>query len=188
MRYKPFLRRHPQARYWLERGIHPKAARELADAGIRTLGDLARTAREDLKALPGVGDRSLAQLERLQGAPLVSPADAWRERGLPPQVANTLARLGIESIEKLGALTREEFLSRPGVGNGTLRAVEALLGRSLDSPVREWRRRGLWAPAAHRLARAGIRTVAELVKLTDRDLRKLGLSENDVAACWSLAR
>jgi uncharacterized protein YjiS (DUF1127 family) len=150
--------------------------------------DLGGMTREELAAIPGVGDRSLARLEQLRGAPLASPVDYWLERGLSPHVANRLARSGIDSVEKLEGMTREQFLSHTAVAEGTLLIVEAMLGRALDSPAREWRRRGLWAVAAYRLARSGIRTVAELAKLTEPELRKLGLSPDDVAACRSLVR
>lgn len=185
----PFLARYPQAGYWLERGLHPKAARELVKAGFRSVEDLARTDREELAALPGVGPTSLAQLERVSGAPLTSPADFWLERGLRPQLARTLARLGIDSIEKLGRMTREQILSLPGVSEGSLKALEAALGRPLDSPVREWRRRGFRAIAAYRLAEAGIRTVPELAEqLAGQGLQRIGLQPFDVALCRSLAR
>jgi uncharacterized protein YjeT (DUF2065 family) len=186
--HKPFLDRYPQAGYWLERGLHPKAARELVKAGIRSVEDLARTTREDLAAIPGVGPGSLAQLERLHGAPLTSPGDYWLERGLRPQVAHRLARWGLDSIEKLGRMTREELLALEGVAEGSLRAVEAALGRPLDSPVLDWRRRGLRAIAAHRLARAGIRTVPELAELSELHLRRIGLWPVDLAVCRSLVR
>jgi predicted RecB family nuclease len=188
-RQRPFLLRHPQAGYWLERGLHPKAARELVKAGIRSVEDLGRMAREDLAILPGVGERSLAQLERLRGGPLTSPAGFWLERGLRPRVAQALIRAGVDSIEALGRMTREQLLSLTGVAEGSLQAVEAVLGRPLDSPVREWRRRGLRAIAAHRLARAGIRTVPELAEqLTGPALQRIGLWPLDVAICRSLVR
>lgn len=187
-RQRPFLLRHPQAGYWLDRGLHPKAARELVKAGIRSVEDLARTAREDLTAIPGVGPGSLAQLERLRGAPLASPADYWLERGIRPQVAYALIRAGIDSIEKLGRMTREQLLSLEGVAEGALRSCEAVLGRPLASPVREWRHRGLRAIAAHRLARAGIRTVPELAELTEPALQRMGLWPLDVTICRSLVR
>lgn len=187
-RRRPFLVRHPQAGYWLERGLHPKAARELVKAGIRSVEDLAGLAREDLAALPGVGDRSLAQLARLLGAPLASPVDSWLERGLRPRLAQALIRAGIDSIEKLGRLTREQLLSLPEVAEGSLQAVEAVLGRPLDSPVLEWYRRGLRSTAAHRLARAGIRNVAELAALSGPALQRIGLWPEDLANCRSLVR
>lgn len=140
-REKPFLRRFPQARYWLERGLHPRAARELVKAGFLKVEDLARTTREDLDALPGVGATTLEHLERLRGGPLVSPAGYWLERGLRPRLAHSLAGLGIDSVEKLGRMTREQLLRLPGVGEGSLEAVEAVLGRPLASPVQERRKR-----------------------------------------------
>ena len=185
----PFLARYPQAGYWLERGLHPRAARELVKAGFRKVEDLARTDREELTALPGIGPTSLAQLERLRGGPLTSPADAWLERGLRPQLARSLARQGIDSIEKLGRMTREQLLSLPGVSEGNLQALEAVLGRPLDSPVRDWRRHGLRAVAAYRLAEAGIRTVPELAEqLAGEGLQRIGLQPLDVAICRSLVR
>jgi predicted RecB family nuclease len=188
-RHRPFLLRHPQAGYWLERGLHPRAARELVKAGIRSVEDLARTTREDLIAVPGVGPTSLAQLERLRGGPLTSPADFWLERGLRPRVAQALIHAGVDSIEKLGRMTREQLFSLPGVAEGSLQAVEAVLGRPLDSPAREWRRLGLRAIAAHRLASAGVRTVPELAEqLTGPASQRIGLWPIDLAVCRSLVR
>ena len=187
-REKPFLVRHPQARYWLERGLHPKAARELVKAGFRTVEDLARASREDLDAIPGVGPTSLVHLARLRGGPLTSPADSWLERGLRPRLAHALARLGVDSIEKLGRMTREQLLALPGVDKASLQAVEAVLGRPLDSPVREWRRLGLRSIAGHLLATAGIRTVPEMAELGGPALQRMGLGPVDLAVCRSLVR
>jgi len=186
--YRHFLRKNPRAWYWLKRGLHPKAARELAQAGYRTLEDLAGRTREDLAAIPGVGTRTLGRLEELLGSLIPSRRGDWAKRGLPPNVSNALDRAGIDSLEKLGRLTREQFLSIDWLGEGSLEACERLLGRRLDSPVREWRQRGLRAPAAYRLAGAGIRTVEELAELPDLALHRMGLLSRDIALCRSLVR
>ncbi|HWM93492.1 MAG TPA: helix-hairpin-helix domain-containing protein [Thermoanaerobaculia bacterium] len=186
--YRHLLRKHPKAFYWLKRGIHPKAARELAAAGILTLDDLAGRTREDLSAIPGMGLRSLAKLEEMLGSVIPSRKGDWEERGLPRIVANALGRAGIDSMEKLGRLTREQFLSFSGLGEGSLKACERILGRPLDSPVRSLRQQGLRAFAAHRLSRAGFRTVQELAKMSDLALRRMGLPSRDIEVCRSLGR
>lgn len=130
--YAAFRRKYPRAWYWVRRGLHPKAARELVKAGIRTERDLAGKSREELTAIPGVGGVSLAVFERLLGSPVPSRSGYWLERGLRPAVANALARAGIDSAEELGRLTREQFLSHRGLGPVALRACEAVLGRPLE--------------------------------------------------------
>jgi DNA-directed RNA polymerase alpha subunit len=135
--YSLWLSKFPVAGYWLKHGLSPRAARELVKAGFHTLEDLGGINREKLSALPGVGSRSLAQLERLLGASIPSWSRYWLERGVRPQVAHALARAGIDSIEKLGGMTREQLLSFSGLGEGALRSCEAALGHPLDSPARE---------------------------------------------------
>ncbi len=87
--------------------------------------------REDLLALWGVGENSLARLETLLGREIPSRAAYWRERGLPGGVARVLVREGIASIADLGRLTRRQFLSFRGLGAHALRRCEKLLGRRL---------------------------------------------------------
>jgi len=137
--YSLWLGKYPEAGYWLKGGLSPRAARELVKAGFHTLEDLGGTNREKLSGIPGIGSQSLAQLERLLGASIPSWSRYWLERGVRPQVAHALARAEIDSIEKLGRMTREQLLSFSGLGEGALRSCEAALGRPLDSAARDRR-------------------------------------------------
>jgi hypothetical protein len=129
------LDRLPQARIWIEAGISLACAGRLVRAGYTSLEDLGGASREDLLAVGGIGDGTMEKLEGLLGHPLPSPSSFWREKGMPPRVATALAYAGIDSLEALGKLSREELLAlrirRPG-----LEQCEALLGRPIHSRAR----------------------------------------------------
>jgi helix-hairpin-helix protein len=182
-KYQHFIRKYPRTVYWLRLGLHPKAARELVKLGIRRVKDVAGKSREELSAIPGVGAATIRKLEKLLGSEVPSRRGNWEERGLSRYLAHALGRAGIDSIEKLGGLTREQFLSVSGLGPDSLRVCERVLGRRLDSPVRFWQQQGLRPVAAHRLGTLGIRTVEELADRSEPDLRSLGLHDPDVAVC-----
>lgn len=187
-KYRQFVRKHPRTVYWLRLGLHPKAARELVKLGIRRVKDVAGRSREELSAIPGVGAATIRRLEQLLGSEILSRRGDWEERGLSRYLAYALGRAGIDSIEKLGGLTREQFLSVSGLGLDSLRACERVLGRRLDSPARFWEQQGLRPVAAHRLGTLGIRTVEELAERSEPDLRSLGLHERDVEVCRRIVR
>lgn len=182
-KYPHFSRKNPQARYWLKHGLQPRQARELAKAGFQTAEDLAGKSREELRAIPGLGEGAFAKLEQLLGSPIPSRVRDWVERGLSSHFAGTLVRVGILSVEDLGRLTREQFLDFHNLGEGALQACESVLGRELESPHRFWRSYGLRAPVAYRLSRIGIRALDELAAQSDATLRKAGLDELDIRAC-----
>lgn len=182
-KYPHFARKHPEARYWLKQGLQPRMARELAKAGFQTAEDLAGKSREELFAIPGLGEGTLAKLEQVIGSPIPSRAEYWVARGLSRNFAGSLVRAGIVSVEELGRLTREQFLDFHNLAEGALYACESILGRDLDSPRQFWRSRGLRAPVAQRLSRMGIRTLDELAAQPDSTLRKAGLDELDIRAC-----
>jgi hypothetical protein len=121
----------PAEAFWKRKGVLPRAARALSQAGIRSLDDLRARSREDLFALRGLGDIALAQLEALLGSRIPSRADYWLARGLDVELAKALAREGIRSLDDLGRLTRERFLSFRSLGYFALRQCERLLGRRL---------------------------------------------------------
>jgi hypothetical protein len=180
----PFL---PEVSYWVRLGMHPRTARSLVEAGIRSVVDLAGWCREDVLALPWVGQGCLIRLEQLRGSLLPSRKSFWVERGMGPVISNALLRAGIDSLEKLGALTQEEFLSFYGLGPKALRECERALGRPLDSPYPSWCRLGLRPRTAYRLSRAGIRAPQELVAQPLAALRALGLSGQEIELCRALA-
>jgi hypothetical protein len=177
---RPFLERHPEARYWLDRGLKPSAAKALVKAGYLTLADLAGKSREDLTALRGFGKRSLALCEALLGSAIPSRTEDLAAHGIHPQVRRSLDRAGIRSLADLGRLTREQFLSMPGFGETGLRQCERALGRPLDSPVEHLQGEGLRPFAANHLATHGVRSVQELAGRSDSELKALGLRAQDI--------
>lgn len=130
---RTFLERVPQARIWVEAGIIPSCAARLVRAGITDLEALARASREDLLGIRGIKKGTLEKCEKLLGRPLPSVSAYWREKGLPQQLANSLRKAGIESIEILAAMSREELLNIHGIGDRGLECCEALLGRPMCS-------------------------------------------------------
>jgi hypothetical protein len=110
---RPFLERHPEARYWLEQGLKPGVAKALVKAGYLSLGDLAGKFREDLTTIRGVGKRSLAQLEALLGSAILSRTADLAAHGIHPLVRHALDRVDIHSTAELAKLTRERALGRP---------------------------------------------------------------------------
>lgn len=140
--------------FWLTVGLVPQSAKALADAGFGSLPDLANATREQLLAIPGVGLRALEVLEEVLERPLprrrkprktqprkaqitppqrrVWPEDVWRKRGLPPSAALTFA-IERMTLARLSGLSREELLAMTGVGVGTLKACERMIGHTLPS-------------------------------------------------------
>jgi len=177
---RPFLERHPEARYWLEKGLKPAAAKALVKAGNLTLADLARKFREDLTTLSGFGKRSLALCEALLGSAIPSRTEDLAAHGILPMTKRALDRAGIRSLADLGKLTREQFLSMPGFGHTGLRQCERALGRPLDSPVENLQREGLRPFAANQLAARGVRSMQELTGRSASELKSLGLRAEDV--------
>jgi len=177
---RPFLDRHPEARYWLEQGLKPGVAKALVKAGYLSLGDLAGKFREDLTTIRGVGKRSLAQLEALLGSAIPSRTADLAAHGIHPLVRHALDRVDIHSMAELAKLTREQFLSMPGFGETGLRQCERALGRPLDSPIEDLQREGLRPYAANQLAVHGVRSAQELAGRSDAELRLLGLRADDI--------
>jgi hypothetical protein len=172
-------------------GLLPRSAQALAAAGYHALADLRPVTREELLTIPGVGPASLAVLEDALGRPIPSqrkrrstpppthpwPETVWRRRGLSPWAASTFAREGM-TLERLGSLAREDLLGWVGVGPGTLRACELILGRSIPSrkvgPVETfWRTQGIPLQQARALSRAGIASLDGLRNLSREEILAL---------------
>lgn len=185
---KPFAERFPKAVYWLDLGLPPKAAKELARAGFESLDDLRGRSREEMLAIPGMGQAALALCEQRLGLRFPSALQELLERGIPLYVVNGLARAGFDSFEKVSRLTREQYLAQPGLGDKGMRKLEAVLARRLDSPVGELCAQGLTRATAWRLSTAGVRRLEELADRPDSDLRSLGLTAGDVKECRRLLR
>jgi hypothetical protein len=187
-RRKPTATGDPGANYWLDLGLSNKAAKVLARAGFQSVDDLQGKARQDLLAVPGVGEETLAHCERRLGLRFATPVQELLDRGIPLQVANGLVRAGFDSYEKVERLTREQFLAHPGLGEKGMRQLETVLGRQLDSPVGELCAQGLTRATAYRLSSAGVRRLEELANRPDFGLRSLGLTPGDVEDCRRLLR
>lgn len=177
---RPFLDRHPEARYWIEKGLKPSAAKALGKAGYRTLADLAGKFREDLISIRGFGETSLEHCEALLGSAIPSRIEGLEGHGLHPQVVRSLDRAGIHSLADLGKLTREQFLATSGFGEIGLRQCERALGRPLDSPVENLRSEGLRPYAVSQLAARGVRSLKELAGRFESDLKTLGMKPEDI--------
>jgi len=123
----------PAAAFWRSQGIRPKPARALSRGGIASPDDLRKLTREELLSLPGIGVVTLHQLEELLESRIPSRADYWVSRGLVLPIAEALVREGIYSLDDLGRLTLEQFLSFRGLGDYALAQCERLLGWRLPA-------------------------------------------------------
>jgi len=179
----PSRKRDPVAALWRSQGIQAKAARSLSQAGIGTPADLRKLSREELLALPGIGTTVLGRLEALVGSEIPSRTAYWLRRKVSLVVAHTLIRQGIFTLEDFGGLTRDEFLSLPGLGPYALRQCERLLGRGLSSPRHYWLDRGFSPVLARKLARAGVNTLADLETQSEDALRAAGLDAPEINLC-----
>jgi len=123
----------PVAAFWRSQGIPTKAAKALSQAGIASPEDLGKQWREDLLALPRLGNSVLRRLEKILGSVIPSRTAYWLRRGLSLYVAHALLRAGVHTLEELQALTRSRFLALPGLGPYALGHCEKLLGHQLPS-------------------------------------------------------
>jgi len=117
---------------WRSQGIPSRAAKALSRAGIGSPEDLRARSREDLLALPGVGEDTLRRLEKILGTEIPSRAAYWLGHALPLYVTHALLRAGIHTIEDLETLTRDQFLALPGLSFQALGRCEKLLGGQLS--------------------------------------------------------
>lgn len=178
---RTFLERYPEARYWIDKGLKPTAAKALVTAGYLALADLVGKCREDLTGIRGLGEKSLVHCEALLGSVIPSRTEELAAHAIHLQVRRSLGRAGIRSLDDLGKCTREQVLAIPGFGETGLRQCEQALGRPLDSPVAHLQGEGLRPFAANQLAVHGVRSVQELAGRSDSDLKALGLKAEDVA-------
>ena len=178
--YKSLLARFPEMRFWLTLGLPPRTARVLVAAGYLTAADLAGKSREEILALPAFGMGSLEVVEKCLGSPLPSRKPELEDRGIPTRTSRALGRAGINSMARLGQMTREQFLNTEGLSALALRHCERALGHEIGSPLAELRRLGLRPAAAYKLSVAGVRAVEELVNQRDSELRAMGLREEDI--------
>ena len=100
-------------------------------------------------------------------------ARAWLALRIKPRTALALCKAGYRNPNDVSGMAREELLSVWSIGEGTVRKIEAALGRPLSSPALCWRRRGIGGLAARLLVKAGIETPEELAAMTREDLLRL---------------
>jgi DNA-directed RNA polymerase alpha subunit len=168
-----------EVQFWLSNGLSLRAAAALSRANVHSLGHLVVLGRKRLLQILGFGPRDLQKCEELLGIGV--PLGPWQDMGLPSRIANHLDQAGIHTLERLGAMTREELLLVPGLGESALRQCEALLGRRLASPIEDWKKRGCrWEIVARKLSRAGILTPKDLRQKSDDDLLQAGLNRDEI--------
>jgi hypothetical protein len=131
-----FLRRVPRARAWIDAGFEIQIAARLLKAGFPSVESIGELSREQFLAKRGLGTDTLKKCEALLGRPLRSLADYWMEQGLALGAAEALGRVGVDSAEALGRLTREE-LRAAGVRDDQVKDCEALLERALPEAVEQ---------------------------------------------------
>jgi hypothetical protein len=185
------LARLPQARVWVEAGISLACAGKLVRAGYTSLEALGGASREDLLKVGGIGDGTLEKLERLLGHSLPSSFSFWREKGLPPKVAASLGYGGIDSLEALEKLSREELIVL-GVRGLGLERCEALLGRPVQAQPAVKERRPARLPEIREELESLHRHLLEmLVPLQNRRVVRTGSRTEDDRlrlALWNAAR
>lgn len=184
----PQRRLDPGAAFWRTKGFATSTANTLWRAGIRSLADLARADREILEALPRFAKAGLRLCEALLGRPVPAKRDYWITRGVPSKMAIFLIAAGIDTLDDLGRLTRDEFLLLPRLAETALEQCEQLLGRRLPSPRQEWRQRGCTVSLARKLVKAGILNEDGLRRKSDEELSRAGLRKNEIAFLRGLIR
>jgi hypothetical protein len=83
--------------------------------------------REEVRAIPGIGETALHICEEALGRLFPSPARYWQDRGIPKHGIEILLREGIEKQEQLLELTREEVLRLQGMTPALLGQIEKTL-------------------------------------------------------------
>lgn len=169
-----------------ETWLPPRAARALAAAQVRTVGELLAMGEDRLPRLPGLGPRLVERVATLlgqarqQGVEALQPADTEAppffrplvhdpapigELAVEPAVIDALRNAGLRTVGDIAGRTRAELVRIPRIGPGTLtRLGQALVkwhdrantAESVDTLD------GLWARATQRLD-DGQREVLELV-------------------------
>jgi len=176
------------ASVWRSLGFYRVAAKQFAERGL-TLQRLRGMRRRELRAIPGVGQRTLETLERVLGAPI--PDDAperpfcyWREKGIHPVAARALSEAGIESVADLEGTSREELEAIRYVGPVVVARLEELAGMRFPCHIDFWKRQGLPTRVVNALANAGIDTEADFVALTrERFLMIDRMGERSLRLC-----
>jgi hypothetical protein len=90
----------------------------------------------------------------------------WLDLGLQPTVARALVTAGYLTLADLAGKFREDLAAIRGVGSFSLAKCEALLGSPFLSRTEELAKSGIHPLVRNALERAGIRSLADLAKLT----------------------
>jgi hypothetical protein len=174
--YRHFLRRYPDAEFWLDIGVIPRAAAALCRAGVLTLEDLGKLTQEEFLAIEGAGESALAKCEEALGRPLVPMRQYWRDRGLPQLAVMLFLREGIGSVEALLRMSRAELLEIPRMTDALVGRIEQALGCTFVTPYGYWIEKGLRLRTARVLHTAGISTLGDLAAKSRDDLDRLPLN------------
>jgi hypothetical protein len=181
-RYLRFRKAYPEAEIWLLAGLTPRAAKALAKAGIFSLAALQERSKEEILALRGLGHAQLRKCERLLGHELPSRPNYWVAKGLPGLAAASLGRAGLQTIDDLEGMTREQLLFLPGIGEVVLRHCERLLGHAIPSVAPYWIEQGFGLRIARALARTGLRDIRQVRELKMAELRRIGLTKANLSS------
>lgn len=186
-----FLKKHPEARTWITLRVKPRTALALCKAGYRNPNAVSGLTREELLGIWAVGEGTLRKIETALGRSLSSPTLVWRERGLGGLVARMLVEAGIETLEQLAAITKEELLKLDGMGGRLVNQIENSLGirfRTIKTKRSYWLKRGLTRRTVAILQRARIMTVEQLRTLSYHDLKCLNIHFREILQISKLTR
>jgi nucleotidyltransferase/DNA polymerase involved in DNA repair len=171
--------------------VKPRTALALCKAGYRNPDHVAGLTREELLRIWAVGEDTLRKIEAALGRPLSSPALIWRKRGIGGLAARMLVEAGIETLDQLAAVTREELLRLDGMGGRLVAQIENGLGIRLKTTKTKlpcWMQKGLTRRTAAILRRAHIMTVEQLRSLGYEDLSRLGIHFREILRIARLTR
>lgn len=180
MTFDKFLKKHPEAKIWLDLGIRPRTALYLCKAGHLTLESVSHLTREQLLAIWSVGEGALGKIETALGRPLSSPVCYWIGLGLSGLAAQVLARNRITTIEQLREIHRERLLLYTGMGLRLLKQIEFALNIRIRSKYYYWTAKGLSVRTARIFQQTGIITIEQLETKTYAELTELDIHILDI--------
>ena len=166
-----------------ELGLSTRAVRILYEADIQTIEALKAKTEEELKKLPGFGEKSLREVrtvlaERGQSLADSSGSTSINSLGLSTRSKNIFHDEGIRTIEELKAKTEEELKKLPGFGEKSLEEVRTVLaergqGLANSSDTTSINSLGLFTRFENILYNEGIHTIEELKAKTEEELMRL---------------
>lgn len=182
-------------------GLSTRSLNALNGIGVRNIEDFKALTRTALKKLPNLGSKSIEEIEtalRVSGiarphlavdveAPLELGSNLERLSGISTRSINALNDFGINTVEDLQKLSRQELLRIPNLGEKSIGELEIDLkcaGFKLGWFEGDWgiplglssnieRLPGLATRAVNALNDSGVRKVEDLIKLSRRELLRI---------------